>query len=512
MIIRAHDNVHFGVFAPAGAGKGTASVIPISRSYPAPVFVVDPKGENHELSADHRRKRFGHQTGRFDPFGVCGSVGDSLNPIDYLEAGSPGLLDNCRGMANMIVHRDGRETDPYWSNKTEQVIGTMIYYVAECETDIKRRNLLTVQAILQSPDAYLATLGIMKRHGGRLKQLADSLSWSQDKELNSIMSVAQSHTAWMDSPLVATCLSRSTVDPLGLKRGSLDLYAVLPPDRLVTHAPLLRLWLGTTIRLLIDGMASERNPVLFLVDEAAHIGKMQVLEDAITLMRGYGIRIGLYFQSLNQLQACYGSNAQTVLDNLGTQIYFGISNSFESAEAVSRRIGDCTITQVSVNDTKGYSTGSGQSGAGGSHSSSLSVTTSEMARRVARTEEIMTAAADQAFVFHRNMPVIIAKLCKYYASPAFRRGRTGDDSRLGFAAGAMAAILLVASLLLSIIVASLPMPATPRHSTLSAPTVTGPGDARPAPSRQPAAVKPLPPRRRTNDRLPSRSGYLIPIR
>ena len=72
-------------------------------------------------------------------------------------------------------------------------------------------------------------------------------------------------------------------------------------------------------------MPTEKNPVLFLVDEAAHIGKMQALEDAVTLMRGMGIRLWLFFQSIEQLKKCFGDNAGTVLDNLATQQYFSIN-------------------------------------------------------------------------------------------------------------------------------------------------------------------------------------------
>jgi type IV secretion system protein VirD4 len=43
---------------------------------------------------------------------------------------------------------------------------------------------------------------------------------------------------------------------------------------------------------------------------------MQALEDAVTLMRGMGIRLWLFFQSREQLKKCFGDNAGTVLDNL----------------------------------------------------------------------------------------------------------------------------------------------------------------------------------------------------
>ena len=68
----------------------------------------------------------------------------------------------------------------------------------------------------------------------------------------------------------------------------MTLYIIMPSDKMVVWAGLQRLWLGCLLRIITRGVASERNPVLFLVDECAHIGKMQALEDAVTLMRGPG--------------------------------------------------------------------------------------------------------------------------------------------------------------------------------------------------------------------------------
>lgn len=511
MLIRSTDYVHLLTCAPSGAGKGVGSVITSLKSYRRSIVAVDPKGENYLKAAEHRQRRFRRHSARLDPFGVCGTTGDSLNPLDYLLKDQADLYDACRDLANFLVFRTGTEHDPHWNDRAEQLLSICIYFICKCETNPARRNLLAVRSIVRSRDTYLATLNVMAKYGGTVKDVAESLSWLQGEELDSVMSAVDKHTAWMESPVVAECLKRSTFD-LKKLRTTLDLYYVLPPDRLETLAPLMRLWIGTTLRVLTRGQADESQPVLFLIDEAAQIGRIRILETAITLMRGYGIRIWLFFQSLNQLNACYGTNAQTVLDNLGTQQYFGISNSFDTAEAISKRIGDHTVTQVSVNVTKGRSKnkgGSPQQADSGSTSSSTSYTTSETGRRWVKPEEVMTGLPDDlAWTFHRNLPVIPAKLCKYYQSPAFRGRRSGDDGGLGWAAGLIAAGLMLAALLLSAAVANLPPPpATRRPAAPPRPIVVSPPID---PRRQ---LPPLPARRSSrNGRVPGRGFYPAPIR
>ena len=43
------------------------------------------------------------------------------------------------------------------------------------------------------------------------------------------------------------------------------------------------------------GRCRERDPVL-LLDEVAQLGRMQVFEEATTIMRGYGVRLWFIFQ------------------------------------------------------------------------------------------------------------------------------------------------------------------------------------------------------------------------
>ena len=111
----------------------------------------------------------------------------------------------------MLIFRKGTETDPHWNDNAELVWSVLTYYVAACETDPARRNLLAVRAITRSRDAYLAVAqhhAAARRHAEGAGRFA--LDWLQDKELKFGPLHARRQTAWMDSPQVAACLQRST--------------------------------------------------------------------------------------------------------------------------------------------------------------------------------------------------------------------------------------------------------------------------------------------------------------
>ncbi len=464
-LVRIRDFVHLATFAPAGGGKTTSVLGPNLLSYEGNCVVVDPKGELFKLTAKHRRKQFGHTIVRLDPARLYGPGADGFNPFDWIDPQSPDFIEVCRDLANMLVVRTGKEQDPHWCDSAENVITAFIAFVCALEGNPAARNMRGMRAQVASRENYTQALEVMGQHDGFygvLQQLSHSLGWHVEKELGSVMSHAQRFTNIFDAPLVADSTASTTFDPMRLRTGRMTIYLITPPDKMVVWAGLQRLWLGCLLRIITQGKPSEKNPVLFLVDECAHIGKMQALEDAITLLRGSGIRMWLFFQSLEQLKKCFGDNAGTVLDNLATQQYFSI-NSYETAEAMSKRIGDETIVIRTDGDNRGTSMPtSGEFRNPGSRSSGSTTTFSEATRRLLKPEEILVLPEHAAVIFHKNHYVIVCNKIKYYADQAFRlrglifrRYGTGRTRGLGLCAMLVGLAVLALSLAITQMVADL---------------------------------------------------------
>ena len=507
--IRINDFVHLATFAPAGGGKSVSVLVPNLLSYPGNCVVVDPKGELFKLTAKHRRKQFGNQIVRLDPALLMGPGADRFNPFDWIDPRSRDFMGQCRDVANMMVVRTGLEHDPHFNDSAENAIAAFIAYICALEGNPAARNLRNMRTQLASRANYEAALELMRQHtgfDGVLEQLSQSLSWHVERELGSVMSTVQRHTKVFDEPLVEDCTGKSTFNPRELRDGRMTVYLIIPGDRLVVWASLLRLWLGCLLRIITRGVPTERNPVLFLVDECAHIGRMQALEDAFTLLRGSGIRMWVFFQSLEQLKKCFGDNAATVLDNLATQQYFAIT-SYETAEAISKRIGDETIIIRTEGDNRGRSSPVGGDGrSGGSRNTGSNVSFSEAARRLLKAEEILVLPEHSAIVFHKNNYVVICDKIKYYSDRAFRRRgilffrRWGTGRRQVLGLGGMGLGLAALALAFAVTVAVSRLPVPVRRP----PSAVAPGDYSEAgtvpvyspapygPGRQRFGAKPLP--------------------
>ena len=95
-------------YSPLPEREKAFLVIPWLLTNTDSAVVIDPKGENYQITADVRR-RMGHKIIRLDPFGVCGPGGDTYNVHDAIDPGTNTALDDVRALAEAIVVKTGRE-------------------------------------------------------------------------------------------------------------------------------------------------------------------------------------------------------------------------------------------------------------------------------------------------------------------------------------------------------------------------------------------------------------------
>ncbi len=455
-LVRIHKFVHAITFAPTGAGKAIYVQIINLFTYRGSMVVVDPQGALFKATAWFRENILGHKIIRMDPTGLAGPAekSDCLNPCDFIPD-DDSFLDEIRSLVDVLVKREPNEFQPHFNDWAIIVLCSMLSFICACETDATKRTLLLMRDLVSSRQAFSDAMGAMQQVPGLVAKMGAMLGIPVDKELSSILSTVQRHTAWMDSPPIAANLSKSTWDPRWLWSGRVTAYLVLPSTKLSTLSPLMRLWVGFILQVVTRKGASEKRKTLFMIDEAAHIGKIQVLEDAATLMRAYGVRLWLFFQSVGQLQTTYGEKAQTILENMSIQQFFG-TNAYQSAEHISQRVGDCTILVESINRNRSRSRPTGQPGrepTPGSVSTGDGITISEAGRRLIRPEEVLVLPEDVSLTFYKNMYVIPTQLVAWFADPAFKQGLGERRRGVGLAAGvfsvAAAALASVAFVLAS---------------------------------------------------------------
>lgn len=359
-LLRDDGDGHVAVVAATGTGKGRSVLMPILLEDPSSAVVTDPKGEAAQVTARWRQQQFGHQISVLDPFEVLpnsfyrslGIRRHTLNPLQLSLTNDEDFADDVMAFAEMCADlpRHGN-FDPFWPRSGQGKLATTCGLVT-----VRARVTGKPQADDASPGGVFNELmsgdldyrwaTFLDAHGGspdlpawiRLGMESD-LS-HEEKVRASIRSEAVSMIRIYGTARMQRATAETTVPVAALRDGEpVTLYAVLPPERLSSHGAYLRATLNALLVQMTRRRRRPHRPTLFLVDELAHLGQMPELRTAVTLLRGYGVRVVLFVQSIAQLKSLWPQDWQTVIENCATVLNFG-NTSLQAARQVAEHLGD----------------------------------------------------------------------------------------------------------------------------------------------------------------------------
>jgi type IV secretion system protein VirD4 len=407
---------HLITLAPTRAGKGVGTVIPNLLAAERSVLVIDPKGENARIASEARR-RFG-TVHVLDPFEVSGHPSACYNPLDRLTPNSLDLGEDAASLTEaLVMDPPGQVTEAHWNEEAKAILGGLIMFCV-CHEDRDRRSLATVREYLTlPPDRLKALLELMQdsdEAGGLIARAANRFLGKADREAASVLSNAQRHTHFLDSPRIAKCLARSDFAFSDLRHRTISVFLVLPPNRMDAYSRWLRLLVSQALQDIArdaevaTGTSEGRSerlkaPALFLLDEFAALGRLEAVERAMGLMAGYGLQLWPILQDMSQLKDLYGDRAGTFIANAGVQQVFGV-NDFETAKWLSQMIGQ---------ETAGFQTDSFKPGDGPSFSNNLT------GRDLLTPDEIMQLPPDRQLLRVQGQATAVAQKLRYYADPEF---------------------------------------------------------------------------------------------
>ena len=376
---------HIIVHAPTRSGKGVGLVIPTLLSWQGSVLVHDIKGENHALTAGWRAS-IGQRILRFSPTEPWRSC--RFNPLDEIRVGSEREVSDVQNIATMIVDPDGKGLNDHWTKTGYALLVGTILHVLYCR-EIKEKTLAAVGSLLTTPptedddeesdgpnmsgvDAVFKqmieydhrppeNLRLVTPAGEKTnthKVIAESAQEMLNKAANEksgVISTAMSFLSLYRDPLVAETISRSDFHIPDLMNDDrpISLYLVVPPADKDRLKPLIRLILNQVVRRLSEKMefkggrsvASYKHRLLMMIDEFPSLGKLDVFEEALAFVAGYGLKAYLICQDTSQLHKAYTQN-ESITSNAHIRVYYA-PNRIETAKHISEQLGKFTVTTES---------------------------------------------------------------------------------------------------------------------------------------------------------------------
>jgi type IV secretion system protein VirD4 len=383
----ADDDRHLVTIAGSRAGKGRGLIIPNLLSYPGSVVCIDPKGENAAVTARYRAEVLGQTVVILDPFAVLAGTPElapwrgGLNPLEWLDPAHPEVIDDVSMLADAVIVRD-QDQDPHWNESARAFLKGVMLYIMDLLPKVDEENadlvhwtlpvvrrmtstgLPTEDAPNPSIEGLLALMKASPAFDGAVAAAGHFLEQMGDRERGGVLSSLRRHTEFLESPSLASVLERSSFDPSTLGRTPTTVYLVLPEWRLGTHARWLRVVISTLLNAL---QRSPREPgqaaTLMVLDEFAALGHMASIERAAGYIAGFGVKLWVILQDLNQLKGLYQHRWETFLGNAGTLTAFG-NVDVTTLEYLSKRLGETEVLRHTIQESEQHGRGESRGGLG----------------------------------------------------------------------------------------------------------------------------------------------------
>ncbi|HIF4305246.1 TPA: type IV secretory system conjugative DNA transfer family protein [Salmonella enterica subsp. enterica serovar Infantis] len=357
---------HVLTYAPTRSGKGVGLVVPTMLSWAASAVITDLKGELWALTAGWRQKHARNKVLRFEPAAASGCA--CWNPLDEIRVGTEYEVGDVQNLATLIVDPDGKGLESHWQ-KTAQalLVGVILHAVYKARNEGTPATLPSVDAMLADPNRDVGELWMeMTTYGHTDGQnhpavgsAARDMMDRPEEEAGSVLSTAKSYLALYRDPVVARNVSKSEfrIKDLMHHDDPVSLYIVTQPNDKARLRPLVRVMVNMIVRLLADKMDFEdgrpvahyKHRLLMMLDEFPSLGKLEILQESLAFVAGYGIKCYLICQDINQLKSRetgYGHD-ETITSNCHVQNAYP-PNRVETAEHLSKLTGTTTVVKEQI--------------------------------------------------------------------------------------------------------------------------------------------------------------------
>lgn len=392
---------HVLVLGPSGAGKTRSFFIPNCAWTRGASFVAtDPKGELWAWTS-------GLQP---NPRRYAPREPESSECLNWIPLCTDAHLT--RLIARAVMESDGSShTDPFWIYAETAFLAALFGHA----TTFNEPTPAAAYDFLTSHNAEQLITALLRSPSAVARQFANIFNQGDPRLRGSIVVAVATRLTFLSDPAVRrfTSASNEAPDFGALRQSPIAVYWVLQENDVAALRPLSALFFTIMLHQLKD--QEPAIPVTLFLDELANIGHIPEFASEVTVARGRDIALVLGIQSLAQLDALYGrANASTIIDNAQTKIALaGLAN--DSAELISRELGDTTIMIPRQSRTDG-----------GMHHSSNTYSEVDSRRRLMTADEVRRIKEEELIVIITNRRPLQLRRFTYTADP-----QTAPSRKLG---------------------------------------------------------------------------------
>ena len=414
-------NAHTLVFSGSGSYKTAGVAIPNALTYTGPLVIIDPKGEIHDLTAPVREAR-----GR-KPWRITVDAG--LDPIKLLTTVRPkdgGVFSDIAEWLLPTTGVDKSDGSAFFHQKSVRLLGSLLAHLHFAK---KGGNLFAASNRILSLSTEAALRQDLQKAAAKYKGKEDfdyianglaEVAKTEERQLSGVVATVANGLDWAGKSSMRGFLESEDSGDVLLARlldPKTDVYITISTPIIQAVPGIARALVGALVRAIRDSTPAttprdELPHRLFIIDEARAMRRMDYLVGVRDEGRAHGIHLMQIFQSYQQLVESYGSAGAGAWENSVDAVVIGPVTNANQAMALSRMVGQKTVTTSSSARQRSSQLFMPFSGSSGS-----SETTQIRETDLIRPAELRQLPPEAAIILAPGTPPILASKAIWFTRP-----------------------------------------------------------------------------------------------
>ena len=422
---------HSQQIAGAGAFK-TSSALVSAITWTGSSVILDPSCEWEPMIANHMRDE-GKRAFALNLSRPEGAARWGLNVLDWIDINDPEASTHVDTVVGWIYGRTQQRAGPENPNSEvfrgggKQLVACFLAHLLWSQNDTNPiPSLEVLRVMLTQPEGMVRAMlaGIHGDTGApspslKARQIAATLMGLVPETFSGVYFNATEATSWLSTESYAKLVSGD-----GFKTSDLigdtptTVFIQIPLASMINTPAVCRTIVGALLNAVIraDGKGRQRK-VLFLLDEAARLGRMDVLEAARDVGRKYGIVLHLLWQSVGQIDETWTRDGRKAWFDAMSWTGFSAIQNLDTAKEVSELCGTMGVMSYSEGDNSGRQS-SWQTGRG-SRSRGRQVNKHEIKRPIVLPAEVVCdIPLDEMIVLMRGQKPLRCKRAIWFRRPS----------------------------------------------------------------------------------------------
>jgi type IV secretion system protein VirD4 len=353
---------HSLVFAGPGGFKTTSAVSTV-LSWTGSSVILDPSielGPMLDGALRRQRKEVVH-------IGIA-SEDDTkpavtgFNVLAWIDITHPEAELHVRSVVSWIYDESaaagsGRGEDPFFAPMGRALVTCLLAHLVWSDPEAVEISLATLAAGISVPEDDMLSLlaGIRATSRSRMaKRIAGTLMKCKAEEtFSGVFMNAVKGIEWLFTGAYADLVSVGAFDPRALLIGRTTVFLNLSLRTLETTPAIARVLVGALLNTVYMADGWTRGRVLFLLDEAARLGRLAALETARDIGRKYGVSLHLLFQSVGQMTEAWGREGARAWIDAAAWIGYAAIRAGGAGADLSDQLGTHGVLAWSEGDNQG---------------------------------------------------------------------------------------------------------------------------------------------------------------